>query len=259
MKLLDKVFYKIKPIFYVFFFEITFQFKKFIIFSSITILQLFLNCYLIILTGSSLTGSLDWFYYYGTTYFSTIIMITVCFFFSGIISSEYKNKTGLILIPLTSKNKFLIGKYLANLILVIGIVVIHYSLLILLGYNFYGEPIINTWIFSFSFALLYIIALSSLVIFFSSVMPSQISTFIIVFGLAIIGFDFINVFIEIMFSGFKPIYSLTYLSQIITNITILDFDFTQDYVSVEAILTVFLFYIIFFFIMALILFKRREF
>ncbi len=239
-------------------FELTLQVKKFIIFSCIVFLQLFLNGYIRILFLKTLPTSLDFFYYDGTYYFILIINIAVCYFFSGIICSEYKDKTGLVILPLINKNKLVIGKYLANLLLVILITFVHFSLLILFGYNFYGEPIFNTWILSFWVAILYIITLGSIVTFFSSFMSS--STLIIVFitGLTFIGFDFIDGFVMSLFSDLQPIYSLSHLSKLILDITFIDFDITQKYISIEAILMIMLFYVTIFLILALYLFKRRE-
>ena len=273
MDLLNNISGKIKPIFHTFLFEISLSIKKFIIFSIIVIFQLFLFNYIRFINGSMLSGRLDLFYIDGTNLFVQIIILAVCFFFSGIICSEYKDKTGLIIMPLINKYKLLIGKYLANLCLVIGIAVIHYSFLILLGYNFYGEPIINTWILSFGFCVLYIFALSSIVTFVSAFMPSPVPVIVLVGGLAVIGFEFIDLFVMRMLYDFEPLYSLTYLSKIIPNILDLDFFTTKRYVeegfpkvlykqwyvpSVEGALTMLLLYGIIFFILAILIFKRKE-
>lgn len=257
MESLNKIYFTIKPMIYTFLFEIRLQVKKFIIFLVIVILQLFLNCYIRFITGSSLSGSLDWFYYDGTTYFVLIVTLAVCFFFASIICSEYKDKTGLTILPLINKYKLMIGKYIANLFLIIIITVIHYSFLILLGYYFYGGPIFNTWILSFGFSVLYIIALSSIVTFFSSFMPSPTPVIIIVFGLIYFALEFIAFYINRLVD-LEPIYSLLYLSMIITNVALLDFDLAEVYISAEVVIAVFLIYFIFFFIFSLLLFKRRE-
>ncbi len=259
MKSLNNIYFRIKPVYHIFLFELTLQVKKFIIFSGIAFLQLFLNSYIRILLMKALPTSLDLFYYDGTNYFVLIINIAVSLFFSGIICSEYKDKTGLVILPLIDKNKLVIGKYIANLLLVIGITIIHFSLLILFGYNFYGEPIFNTWILSFWVVILYIITLGSIVTFFSSFMSSSTLIIVLILGLTFIGFDFIDGLFISLFSDLKPIYSLSYLSKLILDIILIDFDISQKYISIGAILIIMLIYIIIFFILALVLFKRREF
>ena len=215
MDLLNNISGKIKPIFHTFLFEISLTIKKFIIFSIIVIFQLFLFNYIRFIFGSQLTGRLDLFYIQGTNLFVQIIIFAVCFFFSGIICSEYKDKTGLIIMPLINKYKLLIGKYLANSILVIGIVAVHYLTMILLGFYFYGGPILNTLLHSFSFAVLYVLALGSIATFLSSFMPSITPVIIITSGLVILGFPIIDNLIMTISIEFEPLYSLMYLYNII--------------------------------------------
>jgi len=254
----NRVFGTLKPIFHTFIFELTSHGKKFITFSMITILQVFLFNYLPFIIGSHLSGSLDWFYFEGTIYFVIILTFTICFFFSGIICSEYKDKTGLTILPLINKHELIIGKYLANLFLVIGIATIHYLTLILLGYNFYGEPVFYSWILSYGFSILYIVALGSIATFFSSFMSSPSSVFIVVFGFMYIGFDLLSQFVQAFYFDFEPFYSLAYISVIIPNILLQDFFTSRMYISVEGAIAVLLFYAISFFILALLLFTRRE-
>ena len=261
MESLTQVYGNIKPIFHTFVFEIRLQMKKSIIFSIIIILQLFLLYYIRLIFGSYLFSSLDMFYYCATQYFAFILLpLIVLFFFSGIICSEYQDKTGLTILPLVNKYKLIIGKYFANLVLIIGIATIHYLILILLGYNFYGKPILYTWIRSYGFSVLFILGLGSIVTFFSSFMSSPPLVIILVFGLIFFAFPMaIDPFLQGIDPTLRPIYSLEYLSGIITYLTdrmIFTHKSTLR-VLVEASL-VLLFYAIIFFILALLVFKRRE-
>ena len=264
MESLTQVYGKIKPIFHTFVFEIRLQMKKSIIFSIIIILQLFLLYYIRLIFGSYLFSSLDMFYSNATQYFAFILLpLIVCFFFSGIICSEYKDKTGLTILPLINKYKLIIGKYFANLFLIIGIATIHYLILILLGYNFYGKPIPYTWIRSYGFSVLYILGLGSIVTFFSSFISSPPLVIILVFGLIFFAFPMA---IDPFFSSLaypheflRPIFSLDYLSGIITDLTGSAYLTSKSYIRIVApALVVLLFYAIIFFILALLLFKRRE-
>ncbi|MHA2131705.1 MAG: hypothetical protein ACW99L_17190, partial [Promethearchaeota archaeon] len=162
------------------------------------------------------------FYSNATQYFAYILLpLMICFFFSGIICSEYKEKTGLTILPLINKYKLIIGKYCANLFLIVGIATIHYLILILLGYNFYGKPILYTWIHSYGFSVLYILGLGSIVTFFSSFMSSPPLVIILVFGLIFFAFPLaIDPFILGMNPTLRPYYSLEYLSFKISDLTL---------------------------------------
>ena len=261
MESLTQVYGKIKPIFHTFVFEIRLQMKKFIIFSIITIVQLFLIYYIRLIFESYLFHSLDEFYFFATYDFAWILLpLMICFFFSGIICSEYKEKTGLTILPLINKYKLIIGKYFANLFLIVCIATIHYLILILLGYNFYGKPIPYRWIHSYGFSVLYILGLGSFVTFFSSFMSSPPQVIILVFGLIFFAFPLAIVpFIAGMSPGLNPIYSLEYLSHWIPYLTEPWPFASKVYIRyVVPVLVVLLFYAIIFFTLALLLFKRRE-
>ncbi len=276
MKPFNNLYLKVKPIFHTFLFEITLNIKKFIIFSSITILLLIFSSYLVHVLSpfGSLPTPQAGFYDIGIMYFNIIAIFAVCFFFSGIICSEYKNKTGLIVLPLINKYKLIIGKYLANSILVIGIAGVHYLAMILLGYYFYGGPILNRLILSFGFVILYIFALGSIVTFFSSFMSSETPVIIAMSGLVLFGFEYIiDPVIMAIFINFEPNYSLSYLYKITRWIIYPDYSTMDRYIeetignitfkrwfipSIEGALIFLLLYSIIFFILASILFKKRE-
>ena len=153
----------------------------------------------------------------------------------------------------------IIGKYFAYLFLIIGIATIHYLILILLGYNFYGKPILYTWILSYGFSVLYILGLGSIVTFFSSFMSSPPLVIILAFGLEFFAFPMaIDPFFFGMDPNLTPIYSLEYLSGIITDLTDPVYSTSKLYIRYVAASLVLLFYAIIFFILALLLFKRRE-
>ncbi len=173
--------YSIKPVIYTFFLELRLQFKKFVIFLCLTFVVLFLLSFVNYIFNR-LPHSLPLFYEILTDYLFMIIIFAVSVFFGGIICSEYKSKTGLVVLPLINKNKVILGKYLANVVLVSGIVVVFYLTLTLFAYYFYGGPLLNTILYSFGFAILYTLALGSIAIFLSSFLPSIIPVIIIMVG-----------------------------------------------------------------------------
>lgn len=267
MDSLKNVYIKIKPVFYTFIFEIRLHIKKFVGFSVATILVSTLFNYLNYF-NRFLPSSQAYFYEFGTSYFMMIIVLAISFFFGGIICSEFKNKTGLAVLPLTNRYKLLIGKYLANLILVIGITVIHYLTLALFGYNYYGGPLLKTMVYSFGFAVLYILALGSFVTFLSSILPSITPIIIIVVGYILIIDSVITTFLLSFISEIEPLYSFSYLSNIVRYIFFPEFSTMERrkpyngrwlFPSIEGALVLLSLFVIIFLIFSAFLFKRREF
>jgi len=271
MKMLsiNNVYIEIKPIFHTFSFEIKLQMKKFLIFSVVTILLLTLNSYLpyITISSRSMPPSQARFYEFGNITLILIIVLAVSFFFGGVICSEFKNKTGMVILPLTNRFKLLIGKYFANLVFVIGIAAVYYLIMALFAYNFYGGPLIKNLVYSFGFAILCILALGSIAIFLSSIMPSKISVIVILIGYVIILEPILSFFIWGINIKLEPLYSLDYLFNIINYVLYPNFS-TLDrrdyfgqwiYPSIEVAVTFLSIYTVTFFIFGFLLFKRREF
>jgi len=210
----------IKPVLYTIVFELKKQKRKFYFFLAITILIGFLLGYILNLIPSSLLADSQTDYYNnGLQFISFLTLFAACLFFSGIICSEFNKKTGAIVFPKINKYKLILGKYLGNLISVIAIVTVYYFLLGLLGFYYYGGPINPRLFYSYGIAILYVIALSSFVTFFSSFMRSVnitiISTLIILF----MGFNIVDQIVVLIFADkFEPLYSLAYLGSLIRGI-----------------------------------------
>jgi ABC-type transport system involved in multi-copper enzyme maturation permease subunit len=268
MEKLTGFYLNLRPIYHTILFEIKLNIKKFYLFSIFTITFLILTNYLPWLTDmQNLPPTPSGFYMLTLNYFLLILVFVSSLFYSGIICSDYSKKIGLNLFPLIKKSHLFIGKYVAYLILVFGIVSIQFISITLLGYYFYGPPILNAIFLSFGFAILYILALASLISFISSLSSSELPVIIIVNGLILIGFSIID---QIMMSIFRvePIYSYTYLYNIIRFIIYPDFSAMQRYVpetglwffpTIEQAVISLLLYGILFFIIAYIIYKRRQF
>lgn len=186
----DKSFIGISPIYHTMIFEMKKQKKKLYFFAVIAILVAVLLGYILQLFPEYLLSDTQTeFFSGGLIFISFITLFAACLFFSGIICSEFNKRTGFIVFPKINKYKLIIGKYLGNLILVVFIVAIYYFILGLFGFLYYGGPI-NIRIFnSFGFAVLYVIALSSFVIFFSSFMKNVNITIIITLVILLMGFN----------------------------------------------------------------------
>jgi len=269
----DNICVNLKVVSHSILFEVKLQKKKFIIFSIITIILFFLNSVVpyIFISFMTLPYSQIVLYQRLIASFMTILFLTTGFFFSGIICTEYKKKTGLTLLPLIDKHNLIIGKYIANYILVIGIAAIQYFLMALLTFYFYAEPIPPSLFLSFGYLALYILALASVTTFLSSFIPSASSVLIIVIALILLGFSIIDVFVTP--TSIEPLYSLTYLYNIVSNIIYPEFSTMERYYeytlnkilhrvwsfpSAEGALIALTLYAIIFFLIGYLLFKRRQ-
>ncbi|MFX0106006.1 MAG: ABC transporter permease [Candidatus Hodarchaeota archaeon] len=272
----------IKPIFYTIVFEIKKQRKKFYFFSIVAVLIAILVGYILqLIPGYLLSNTQAEFFNNGLQFISFLTLFAACLFFSGIICSEFNKKTGFIVFPKINKYKLILGKYLGNLVLVVAIITIFYFVLGLLGFFYYGGPINIRIFYSYGIAILYIIALSSFVTFFSSFMKSVNLTIISTLLILLIGFNIADQIVTLVYAeNFEPLYSLAYLGNLITGILenpfpdprygelslpggfggpMSEFTFGQWITpSVEMGITLLLVFIVAFFILAALLFKRRE-
>ncbi len=263
---LNKAYHALKPVIYTFTLELRHQIKKFAIFSGVIFFILLLTVYLDYF-NLTLYTSQPFFYYPPINNFFMIIVLAVSVFFGGIVCSEYKNKTGLAIFPLINKYKLFIGKYLASVVLVTGINAVFYLTMTLFWYNFYGEPLLNTVLYSYGFMVLFALALGSIAIFLSSFLPSTSLVIIIMLGFLFIWDLSISTFIISTAQNIEPLYSFWYLFSITTNIlypdfsTMVRYDEYQGWLfpSIEGALVTLSLYTILFLILSILLFKRREF
>ena len=273
MEGLNKFKNTLRPILSTIHLEVKLQKKKFFIFSLITIIFFVLTSLVpnVFMPFMTLPYSQIDFYQSLIVSFMMLLFLTTGFFFSGIICTEYKKKTGLTLLPLIEKHNLIIGKYIANYILVLGIAAIHYFLMALLNFYFYAEPIPPSLYLSFGYLALYILALASVTTFLSSFMPTGGSVLAIIIALLLFGFSIIDIFVSS--TPLEPLYSLPYLYNIISNIVYPNFstreryhEYTQDSIthriwsfpSAEGALLVLTLYTIIFFLLGYLLFKRRQ-
>ena len=275
MEHLRNLYFNSKPVFDIYLFEIKLHVKKFIIFSIVTILLLIISSFLpYILFPTYQVPSTQADFYQGGLFNSLLIIIAVCLFFSGIICSEFKDKTGIIVFPKINKYKLITGKYLGNLTLVIGIASINYFISALFAYYIYGDPLLDKLLLSFGFTVFYILALSSVVSFFSSFMKSATLTTTFTLILLLFAIGIIDTFIMFAAPKIEPIYSLNYVRSIITYILRADFFTMQRYVdfqfegtfifrswltpTIQGAFFVLSLYTLVFFLFGSLLFKRRQ-
>lgn len=269
---------EVKPVIHTFVFELKKQWKKFVGFLVISVFIVVLQSFILYtLFSDSLLPTTHSDYLSGGLIFLTsfIILFASCFFFAGIICAEFSDKTGYIIFPKINKYKLIIGKYLGNLFLETGVIAIFYFLVGFLSYFFYDQfsgTLLIRYFISFVFAFLYMIAMSSFVTFFSSFMRSVNVTIVSTIMILFIGFNISQSFLMMLAPEIEPIYSLSYISTLITSILLIEFpDPNYSEISfqnftfrtwltptIEMGLLVLFLYITIGFILAAYLFKRRQ-
>jgi len=273
----------LSPIFHTIIFEMKKQRKKLYFFIVVTILVAVLLGHILQLFPEYLLSDTQAdFFSSGLGFISFISLFAACLFFSGIICSEFNKRTGFIVFPKINKYKLILGKYLGNLFLVIFIITVYYFVLGLFGFYYYGGPINIRIFYSYGFAILYVVALSSFVTLFSSFMKNVNITIIITLIILFMGFNIADTIVNLVYADtFEPLYSLAYLGNLITSVLENPFpdpryveysfggmgpggmggDFTfGSWVTPSIVMgtTLLLVYIVVFFVLAAILFKRRQ-
>ena len=255
----------VRPILSTIYLELKLQKLKFIIFSSISIV-------LFILTGvipylSYIPSNQATYLHNCSGFYLFMVILSIGIFFSSIICSEYQRKTGLTTFPLINKSQLIIGKYLANYILVIGIGIIYFSFMVIFSYYFYGGPILYTILISFSFLALYLLALASITTFLSSFMPSTLPVFAIIAGFLLMGGIVIDPVLRSLGANLEPFYSISYLYNIVSYMFYPNFSSIERYHELgnlwrfpsAAGATISLtMYAIAFLILAYLIFRRRK-
>ena len=255
----------VRPILSTIFLELKLQKLKFVIVSSVSIV-------LFILTGvipylSNTPSNQADYLQYGSNFYLFMVILSIGIFFSGIICSEYQRKTGLTSFPLINKSHLILGKYIANYIMVIGIGVIYFSCMGIFSYYLYGGPILHTIFISFSFLALYLLALASFTAFLSSFMPSPLPVFAIITGFLLFGGFIIDPVVRSLSANLEPLYSLSYLYNIVSYTLYPNFSSIERYhelgnlwrfpSAAGATITLTM-YAIAFFILAYLIFRRRQ-
>ena len=255
----------VRPILSTIFLELKLQKLKFVIFSSVSII-------LFILTGVipylSNTPSTQANYLHNSSMFYLfMVILSIGIFFSSIICSEYQKKTGLTTFPLINKSQLILGKYVANYIMVIGIGVIYFSCMGIFSYYLYGGPILHTIFISFSFLALYLLALASFTTFLSSLLPSTLPVFAIITGFLLMGGLVIDPILRSLGENLEPLYSLSYLYNIVSYTLYPNFSSIERYhelgnlwrfPSAAGATIMLTLYAIAFLILAYLIFRRRK-
>lgn len=262
----------IKPVYHTYIFEFKKQWKKFIIFLMISVLIPLLLGLLpnALLPGNPLPATQAEYFSTNQSFLTFLLIFANCFFFSGIICREYDKQTGFILFPKINKYKLILGKFLGNYTIVMGITAAYYYTLATLGVYYYGFPITIKYLYSFGIALLYILAVSSFVTFFSAIMPKVTLVIVTTILILLIGFNMYAQISALFIPDIEPIFSIQYAGNLISSIldfpevrytdfSIMGFTFrTWLTPTIRAGITVMLIYTGVFLFLSAIIFKRKQ-
>ena len=154
------------------------------------------------------------FFRYELDFFRFFIVFISCFCFSDVVCSEFAKKTGYIIFPKINRYTLIVGKYMANLSIMILLVIIHYLMLDLSVWVIYNTVIPESNI-SLGMAIFYIITLSALITLFSAIMPKANLTTIIVILIYLVGFPVLEQVLTAINPEIEPIFSLNFIGNLI--------------------------------------------
>ena len=147
-------------------------------------------------------------------YFKLFILLVSCLFFSDIVCSEFDKKTGYIMFPKINRYNLTVGKYIANLSIIILMVIIHHLTLNISVMVIYDTVIIESYI-SLAMAIIYTIALSAFILLFSTIIPKVNLTTILVILIFFVGFPILEQVFTAINQEIEPILSLSYIGNLI--------------------------------------------
>jgi len=145
-----------------------------------------------------------------------LIIISATFFGADAIVSEFEQKTGFFLFPNPIKRHIIItGKFLGSVLVSFGGLALYY-VIILLSVRFIDGHVAANVGLSFLYACLYLVAVVALAYLFSAIMKSSVTSLVLTFFMLFMILPIVDAVGTI--AKFKPWFSITFASGIITNI-----------------------------------------
>ncbi len=151
-------------------------------------------------------------------FITLLIIISAAMFTGDSISSEFENRTGLILFPTPQRqNSIFVGKYVAALLATWLAVSLYYLITVLEIAQIYGTAEVTVELAkSFMLALLYSASAVSLIYFFSAVMKRTITSTLIGFFALMMILPIIGLVLSI--AEVDPWFLVTHSSSLITDV-----------------------------------------
>jgi ABC-2 type transport system permease protein len=146
------------------------------------------------------------------------MIISAAMFAGDAVSSEFENKTGLLLFPTPqSRTSIFAGKYIAALIITFLVVSLYYIIMILQTIHLYGASEIPTELAkSYLTASIYVTSVVSVVFFFSSILKRSIASTILGFVLLMLIMPVISGVLTML--EIEPWFIVTYSGELITSV-----------------------------------------
>ena len=144
-----------------------------------------------------------------------LILIITTTFGGSIIAEDFEKQTGNLLFPKITKDRLLVGRFIARYLYSAGAVIFYYVLVAITTFIKYNVIPKIIW-GSLGWALLYTFALLSFTTFFSSIMKRSSTAMISTILIVLIVFQLLTMLI--MYAGItvEPFFMLTYYESIIT-------------------------------------------
>lgn len=151
-------------------------------------------------------------------FITLMIIISAAMFTGDSISSEFENRTGLILFPTPQRqNSIFVGKYIASLLATWLAVMLYYLVTLLAIGQIYGfDQVSMEFLQSFLLALLYSASAVSLIYFFSSVMKRAITSTLIGFFALMMIMPIISLVLTL--GNVDPWFIITHSADLITDV-----------------------------------------
>jgi ABC-2 type transport system permease protein len=151
-------------------------------------------------------------------FISLLIIISAAMYAGDAISSEFENRTGLILFPTPQRqNSIFVGKYIASLLATWLAVMLYYLVTLIAIGQIYGlDQVSMEFGQSFLLALLYSASAVSLIYFFSAVMKRAITSTLIGFFALLMILPIISLVLTL--GSVDPWFIITHSADLITDV-----------------------------------------
>lgn len=146
--------------------------------------------------------------------FALFILIIAVMFGASMIALDYDKQTGNLIFPKVTKGRLFVGRLIARYLLAALSVTSYYilvSVTALIKYHTLPVEVLT----SFAWALLYMLAVLSMVIFFSSFLNKTSTTIVLSLVMVFIVFNMTTTLLVIGGVEIEPLFILTYYSKII--------------------------------------------
>ena len=170
------------------------------------------------LLGSDYSDTANGFAGSNLAFITLMIIISAAMFTGDSISSEFENRTGLILFPTPQRqNSIFVGKYIASLLATWLAVILYYLVTLIAIIQIYGfDQISMEFGQSFLLALLYSASAVSLIYFFSSVMKRAITSTLIGFFALMMIMPIVSLVLTL--GDVDPWFIITHSADLITDV-----------------------------------------